>query len=564
MCCQHNKFWEYLRSIYKSLSFIERSFVITITSIVVASALGILYIAHKDSTVIVPADGGTLVEGIVGTPRFINPLLAQTDADRDLTVLVYAGLMRALPEGGLIPDIAETYEVSEDETVYTFILKKNIFFHDNTPITADDVVFTVQSAQDPRIGSTKAAAWEGVLVSATDEHTVVFTLPRPYAGFLSNTTLGILPRHIWSNITAEDFMGSSQNEHPIGSGPFMITKIKERSGKTSEYILKPFERYSLGKPHISKISIRIFGNEKELISAFSNGDIDSFRMSDPVSFSSSSAETEDIRRYPLPRTFGLFLNYNKNPIFTDTAVRKALSLAISRSEIVNTVLGGFGTPIFTPLPPHIYEKASDNNSSNKEVHSLLKSAGWNRDAETGLYMKGEQSLSFSIKTVNSPEMKLTAELLQKQFGEAGFAVSVELFDLAQLNQTVIRTRDYEALLFGQVLSRDGDLYPFWHSSQRNDPGLNVALYTNVQVDAILEKLRTTSTYDERIRLYESFLDEWQSDAPAVFLYVPDLVYVLPEHIKGVHEGPIQEPSGRFLDAYRWYMYTQRIFTFLLN
>lgn len=559
-----HRFREYVRSTYASLSFIERALVVVLTILIATSALGIFYTAHRKATVVVPADGGTLTEGIVGTPRFINPLLAQTDADRDLTALLYAGLLRALPEGDIIPDLAETYTVSDDGTVYTFTLKENIFFHDNAPITADDVVYTVESAQDPRIGSTKSAAWDGVLVSAPDERTVVFTLPRPYAGFLNNTTLGILPRHIWENVAADDFRGSAYNEQPVGSGPFMLAKVKERSGKTSEYVLEPFARYALGKPHLSKLSVHIFGNEKELLDAFAQGDIDSFRATDTTSFASTSAQTESIRRYPLPRTFGLFLNYNKNPIFTDVAVREALSRAVSRTEIVDTVLSGFGTPITTPLPPHIYETTAADEAQRGDVHGLLKNAGWSRDAETGLYVKGEQSLAFSIKTVNSPELKLTAELIQKQLGDIGISASIELFDLAQLNQTVIRTRDYEALLFGQVLSRDADLYPFWHSSQRNDPGLNVALYTNVSADATLEKLRTTPSHDERTQLYESFLDEWQSDAPAVFLYVPDLVYVLPEHIQGVHEGPIQEPSGRFLDAYRWYVHTQRIFTFLHN
>lgn len=560
MHSRFHRFREYVRLTFASLSFIERAAVIVLSALAVLSLCGMLIWVHQKYTVVVPAPGGTLHEGIVGTPRFINPILAQTDADRDLTALLYAGLMRALPGGELIPDLAASYTVSEDGTTYTFTLRPDLFFHDRTPITAQDVMFTVQSIQDPRIESTKAGTWDGVSVEAPDARTVVFRLSRPYAGFLNNTTLGILPRHIWEDIAAEDFRGSSYNERPVGSGPFQLERIEESDNVVSAYLLRPFAQYALGEPHLSRIFIHTFGNERELVDAYENGDIDAFRGTDPFSIRDSLKKIDDPKRYPLPRTFGIFFNHNHNDIFTDDAVRKALAYTVNRKEIIENVLGGFGTLITTPLPPHLYT-ADDTTHSVDDARTLLENDGWTRDAETGTYTKKDSTLSFTIKTVNSPELKLVAEMLQKQFNDMGASVSVELFDLAQLNQNVIRPRDYDVLLFGQVVSRDGDLYPFWHSSQRNDPGLNVALYTNASVDATLEELRTTLSPDIRAQLHESFVNEWQSDIPAVFLYVPDMIYALPEEIQGVHAGPVQEPNERFLDAYGWYMHTQRIFTF---
>lgn len=561
MHSRFHRFREYVRLTFASLSFIERAGVIALSTLAALSLCGILVWTHQKYTVVVPAPGGTLHEGIVGTPRFINPILAQTDADRSLTALLYAGLMRALPGGELITDLAASYVVSGDGTTYTFTLRPDIFFHDRTPITAQDVVFTVGSIQDPRIESTRAGTWDGVTVEAPDSRTIIFRLARPYAGFLNNTTLGIMPRHIWEDIAAEDFRGSSYNERPVGSGPFQLERIEENDNIVSTYLLRPFSQYALGEPYLSRIFIHIFGNERELVDAYENGDVDAFRGTDPFSIRDSLKNIDAPKRYPLPRTFGLFFNHNHNDIFTDEAVRKALSYTVDRNEIVENVLGGFGTPITTPLPPHLYTDSDAIPHSVADAHTLLENDGWTRDSDTGIYTKKDAVLSFTIKTVNSPELKLVAEILQKQFNDMGASVSLELFDLAQLNQNVIRPRDYDVLLFGQVISRDGDLYPFWHSSQRNDPGLNVALYTNAFVDATLEELRTTLSGDTRTQLHESFVSEWRSDVPAIFLYVPDMTYALPEKIQGVHAGPIQEPSERFLDAYGWYMHTQRIFTF---
>ncbi len=558
------RFREYARSAFSRFSFLERAIVIVCGIAGIVSGLWLVSVLHTRATVVIPAPGGTLHEGIVGTPRFINPLVAQTDADRDLTMLTYAGLMRALPGGTLIPDLAESYTVSDDGTVYTFTLRDDIYFHDDTPITARDVMFTIKSVQDPRINSPKAGTWDGVTVETDGARTVIFTLSRPYTGFLTNTTLGIIPQHIWETIPADDFRGSLYNEHPVGSGPFKVGDIKERGGVVSSYLLLPFTHYALGTPYISKLYIDIFGSDTELAEAYQDGDIDAFRDTRAHGVASHIEDEAHVQRYPLPRTFGLFFNYNHNSLFTDVAVRKALHYTVDREEIITHALGHYGTPIATPLPPHLYDAGTTTPHTIEDARILLEKNGWSRDTDTGVYKKKDTTLSFSIKTVNSSELKLVAELLQKQFNELGAEVTIELFDLAQLNQNVIRTRDYDVLLFGQVLSRDGDLYPFWHSSQRNDPGLNVALYTNVDVDATLEELRTTLSPDERTTLYESFLDEWLADVPSVFLYVPDMVYVLPSYIQGIDTGPIQDPSERFLDAYSWYVHTQRIFKIFIH
>ena len=199
----------------------------------------------------VPTRGGSLTEGAVGTPRFINPLLAVSQTDQDLTTLVYSGLLRAGSGGDYLPDLAESVDISNNGTIYTFHMRKNLTFHDGTPLTSADVLFTVQSAQNPDIKSPRRADWEGVAVAAPDEHTVVFTLPHAYAPFRENATLGILPKHLWENVKPDEFPFSTLNTHPVGSGPYAVKNATlDTTGAPAIYTLAAFLHFALGEPNI--------------------------------------------------------------------------------------------------------------------------------------------------------------------------------------------------------------------------------------------------------------------------------------------------------------------------
>ena len=223
-----------------------------------------------------PKAGGELVEGVIGFPRFVNPLLASSEADRDLVALVYSGLMKATTEGLFIPDIASSYTLSENGLEYTFTIKDDVFFHDGTPVTSDDVIFTINKTKDSSIKSPKRANWEGVSVEKINDKQVVFILKEPYVPFIENTTLGILPKHIWGNINSEQFAFSNFNTMPIGSGPYMVNSVKRNSSGIPElYSLQSFNKYALGTPYIKKLTLHFFSNEKTLVNSFNNGNITS-------------------------------------------------------------------------------------------------------------------------------------------------------------------------------------------------------------------------------------------------------------------------------------------------
>src|SRR3989338_701561 len=224
----------------------------------------------------VPIRGGTLAEGVVGNPRFINPVLALSEADKNLTAVVYSGLVRLMPEGLITNDLASQVQISKDERVYTVTISKDARFHDDAPVTADDIIFTISKIADPVIKSPRRGNWDGVAVEKVDERTVTFTLKKAYTPFIYNLTTGILPKHIWNNVSNDEFSFSQFNTLPVGSGPFEVVRVdRNKGGIPDYYMLKPNSHTSGREPYIENLVFHFYPSETALIDAYNNGTVDS-------------------------------------------------------------------------------------------------------------------------------------------------------------------------------------------------------------------------------------------------------------------------------------------------
>ncbi|MEK7510973.1 MAG: ABC transporter substrate-binding protein [Patescibacteria group bacterium] len=505
-----------------------------------------------------PARGGVLIEGVIGSPRFVNPLLALTDADRDLTALTYAGLMGIGADGSLMPVLAERYEISEDGRTYTFVLREHVKFSDNTPVTAEDVVFTVERAQDPSLKSPEFANWASVRAEVVDSRTVRFTLPQPYAPFIEDTTLGILPARLWRNVPNSQFPFSPLMERPVGAGPFMVTQvIRDRNGNIKEYNLAAFKSYATGRPYLDRIHMKFYAAPSELASAVRRGAVES----------AYGVAREGALRAPYARVFGVFFNPEKETVLANDEVREALSVAIDRTNIVNNVLGGYGTPLMGPLPPGAGVPSPtlpDPAGRIEAARLILDEGGWDFEEGVG-WSKGETPMpTITLRTSSVAELKLIAASVQSDWEALGVPVEVELYESGSLTQEVIRPRDYDALLFGEVIGRDRDLYAFWHSDQRKDPGLNIAVYANEDVDALLTRIRTeidpAAVSADLARAGELIA----SDYPAAFTHAPDFLYAVPNDLKGIVLPQIASPSDRFATVASWHRYSEFVWPFLVS
>jgi peptide/nickel transport system substrate-binding protein len=559
----------------------KKQFALLIISTTVALISSIIILQKINTFFMVPVSvsGGTITEGIVGIPTQINPILSLSDADKDMSAIIYSGLMRKSSDGKFIPDIAESYSVSDDQTVYTFKIKNEAYFHDNTKITADDIVFTINSIQDPQIKSPKKISWDGIKVDKIDENTVSFTLKEPYISFMDNTTTGILPYHLWKDVNPSEFSISPLNTKAIGSGPYKIDSFSKNKDNIPEsYTLSYFKKFTLGKPNIKKIYIKLFANEKELVDALKNKDIDQAGGISGENLEKIENEGYVVEESTLPRMFGLFINTTKSTVLSDIYIRNTVNEFINRKLIIDDVLYGYGTEINTPIPQTLVGHSKEfSQKTTDEINVSLDKSGW-KLGEDGIRAKGSVQtmtvtkkvgkktitekvivpsktpptrLSFSITTGDTPELQKASQDIKAQLAQVGIEVTIKTYETGPLNQ-IIRDRDYETLFFGQVLNHESDLFSFWHSSQKNDPGLNITLYTNPKSDALLTSAQKQSNQNDRINLYKNFLSEFNKNLPAIFIYSPKYIYVTQPSFKNISNENITNPSDRFNSIYKWY------------
>jgi peptide/nickel transport system substrate-binding protein len=520
------------------------------------------YQLNQQFSSVTATKGGTINEAVLGTPRFVNPVLANTRADQDVTSLIYSGLMSIGSNGQLVPEVAEAVTVSDDGLSYNVTLRQDVRFHDGEPLTAEDVVYTIQLAQDPELKSPLRGNWSGVVVEEVGEFELNIFLEEPYAPFVENFTLGIMPEHLWSSLPIEQLPFSQLNTEPVGSGPFRVDRaIRDASGIITSYELVAFSNEDFG-PNVQKFIFTFFDQESDIIEALNEGVVDTSGYISTENVSLVDSDTFTIHKLTLPRIFALFYNQNRSPALLDDSVREALSVAINRPSLIDTVLDGYGVPINTPVGilADTVESEEGNLSSNasttlEQAAVILAEGNWERN-ELGFWEKEiddvDTTLSLTIRTSNSELFGSTLDAVASMWRELGVEVITEQFEQTDLVQSVIRPRDFQTLLFGIDMSRSYDLYPFWHSSQQDDPGLNVAGYANISVDDVLEDARIIDNQPERDTAFISASNDITTEHPAAFLFQPEFVYVVNTDVTAIMPARPGQPSDRFSLLQTWH------------
>lgn len=529
--------------------------------IAAGTALGFL---AKERTVLVPVIGGTITEGVVGEPKYINPLDAPAnDVDRDIVSLIYSGLFRM--EGTeTIPDLAEAYSWSEDGKTLTVTLRGDARFHNGDDVTADDVQFTIDAIQDPSRNSPLASLFRGIKAVATDSRTIQFVQEQADISLLQTLTVGILPARIWGDIPAANARLADLNLKPIGSGPYRFKSFtRDSRGIVRTFTLERWGSYYGVTPYIKTVTFQFYPDRKQAEDALKADLIDTLAFSTLLDGHKESTRWNRLN-LELPQETVAFFNVKRKNV-SDERVRRALTATIDRQEIIDA-WHGHAAAVSGPYP---YAAPSSTPMTLDDGRALLETAGWilpeNSSVRIAKSTKAGSATSttatassteFTITIITSEQTELLtiAETLKRRWSLLGAKVTIEPLPIEELLRRATRDRDVDVVLTNILLDYKQDLFPFWWSGQATDRGLNLSNLADRDVDTALEATHTVTSTAALERAHATVEQLVTRTTPAAFLVRPFAAYLISKNIHGVSSDIIvSRPADRFNDLKHWYV-----------
>jgi peptide/nickel transport system substrate-binding protein len=535
------------------------------------SALTVLllmsYLALTRASVARPLTGGDYIEGVVGAPVHLNPLVADPAADpvaADIQRLVFEGLTRPGPDGLPMPALAESWAVDESGTVYTFTLRSGVTWHDGAPVTVDDVLFTLRAVQGPAFAGDQniATFWRTVLVDRVGERSVSFRLEAPFAPFLRLTGFPILPAHLLRSVPPEQWEAHPFNRLPVGAGPYRLVELDAQRA-----LLRANPRYFGATPFIETIELRFFRTEQEAFAALTRSEIQGLAFTGASALADVNLPRGFVRRRALLDGYtALSFNLRDSPL-TDLGVRRALATALDKDALIDGVLAGKVMPLDTPILHGWWAETSDvawYEPDAARAMAQLDTLGYVPGAD-GVRVRDGQPLVFSLLTDNSPTRRAVAEEIARQWSAIGVQVVIEPVEPTEM-QHRLEAHEFTIALHGwQRLGSDPDVFELWHSSQA-DRGRNYAGLEDATIDELLSSARKIYDIADRAELYREFQERWVELAPGIILYQPilfhatvadlgDTIAVPPDAAASPHLLIGRE--GRFVNVNRWYLRSAR-------
>ncbi|MGE4169712.1 MAG: peptide-binding protein [Candidatus Margulisiibacteriota bacterium] len=489
----------------------------------------------------------TLTFHLSAEPGNLNPLLYTDVYSGTVCDAVFNGLLKANEDLEIVPDLAESYSVSPDGLTYTFKLKKTVTWHDGKPFTSADVLFTFKTLFDPKTNTVRRSQFivdgKPIRFSAPDPLTVVATLPKPFAPFLSAMTQAIIPEHLLKTV---DVNKAAFNRQPVGTGPFVFVEWKPGQFVT----LKRNPHYFGNLAKSETLRFKIIPNTNTTLLALKKGEIDEASDLQPQDFEALQSD-RNLATYKLPQLRYTYIGFNlKHPLLSQLAFRQALALAINKDAIVASVLKGYGQPAELPQSPYAwsYPKTAKAlypyNPTESKKH--LKTLGFVFNPKSGYFEKNGKPIELTLITAkDNKRSEKTAEIVQQFFKNVGVKLNIQLLEWQSFLKIITAPQDpkgYDLCMLSWSLNIDPDAYDVWHSSQY-PAGFNFVAYHNPSVDQLLEQGRLTVEPEKRKVIYKKAYTQIASDLPYVFLFYPDALSAVSKQLSGLSKPG---PAGLFV------------------
>jgi peptide/nickel transport system substrate-binding protein len=545
-------------------------------AIIALAAIAILLVSQKPDTLqpinepaVVPVEGGIYAEGLIGSFRRLNPVLDYyNQPDREVDRLLFSGMLRVDDHGLPQSDLATSWGISRDGTIYNFSLNPKAVWHDGEPVTSDDVIFTIQmmTADDSPLPTDIREFWKQIDITPLDEKTLQFKLPEPYAPFLDYLTFGVLPSHLLGDLSMAELIDNPFNMQPVGSGPYRFDHLITADGQITGVVLSIFKDYYGQKAYIDQIALRYYPDASTTYAAYQAGEISGIGdVTADILPDVLKEKNLNIYTTRLPVMTMILLNLGNDEVsfFQDANVRKALMEGLNRQNMIDNLEDGQAILADGPIFPGTwayYTGIEHYAYDPDQAIGMLREAGFSLPATGGDIRTNEdgRALSFELLYPDDGEHVILADAIRKYWASLGIEATLTPLPYDQLLSEHLETRNYQAALVDINLSNspDPDPYPFWHQTQISS-GQNYSKWDDRQASEYLEQARITTDLAERTRLYKNFQVRWAQELPAIPLYYPVYTYAVSSDVHGVGVGPILDPADRFNNVNSWYLVTSR-------
>lgn len=485
-----------------------------------------------------PIYGDARIEGSIGEPSNLIPALSSDSASSQVTAHMYISLVRYNKHLDIEPYAAESYEIMDDGLRLRFKMLRNLKWMDGHPLNADDVEFTYKLMIDPDTPTAYAGDYLRVKeFRKIDEYTIEVLYDKPYARSLISWMISILPKHA---LEGEDLSTTPLRRAPLSSGPFKLKNWEPGSRVT----LMANDDYFKGRPYLDGLVVRVIPDLATMFMELRAGKIDFMGLT-PQQYVYQTGSREFKDNYRVYRDLSLgysFMGYNlRSTLFSDARVRRAFAHAIDKEDIISGVLFDQGIPTIGPYTPGTFfynDKIEPYPYDMEEAARLLAEAGWSRD-QSGLLTKGGQRFEFTILVNQGNEQRTKiAVIVQSQLKRLGITAKIRAVEWSAFLNEFVNKGFFDALILGWSTTLDPDLHSVWHSDNAFPGGLNFIGYKNDEVDALIEKGRSTFDKDERKRCYDRIQEILHDEQPYAFLYVPYALPAVHKRFRGLEPVPV--------------------------
>jgi len=545
----------------ENVKMVSREITIWLTIIgLIIAGLGVqMYFAQQGYTTTARAEGGVYSEGVVGMIDTLNPLFISSESESSVSRLVFSSLYTHDTKGALRQDLATSMTVDPTGKVYTVTMRSNAQWHDGKPVTAKDLIFTINLIKNPatRTQAALRSTWLDVAATAKNDTTVVFTLPVSYAAFPHALTFAVLPEHLLGKVTPAALRESPFSVSPVGSGPFVFRLLQAADRVSGHKVvhLNANKKYYGGAAKLTRFELHAFSDSESMVKSLKAGELSG--ASDVPPLSLKAFDSGSFVRVGAAHNNGVYLLLNQaNPILKDSAVRKALQVGVDTAA-VRQAIGGDQLALDLPV---LSSQVTGDDVPHAPLYDLTKArgmldeAGWKMEGEHR--KKDSSRLELTITSIKDPEYEKATAVIREQLQQLGIKVTVNIIDTSVAASTFVQdtlqARNFDILLHELVIGADPDVYAYWHSSQVSKTGYNFSGYANKTADINLISARSRTEPELRNIKYKQFAKQWLDDAPAIGIYQPAMEYITVTTVHAVEQNAeLVTSADRYSNILDW-------------